>query len=323
MVMSLIGNVMKIFLLFSIIMLSVSSCGGRIQSYGKGERSDSNNSIAFLPFQGWKHVKALGARVDFSGITDLNAFTVSETATVLIEWNDTGADSYKIFRSTISEERGTEITPHVTRSGTSALDSYNIVSSPTYNEAGETYYYTVVPVYAGIEVFENTETDTQIMVMIPPANMVLIHRWIGNKVICDEMGREIDRSSNYTCLYDGPGNVNGRYDIEEHFFLDRFEASKSYGADEDPGTADDVEITDFMNAPGLAPWVYITQTASAAKCSLAKVRYNDADHDKILMSRKLQIVVSAWASSLSNVAEVESAYENGISPGITLGWSNN
>ena len=72
--------------------------------------------------------------------------------------------------------------------------------------------------------------DEVIMVILPPDNMALVHRWIVNQEMCSLMGKLSDRSTNYRCPYNGlgssydPSSASYYYDIGHNALVDRFEA---------------------------------------------------------------------------------------------------
>lgn len=86
-----------------------------------------------------------------------------------------------------------------------SLDSGN-----TYVDRARVYWYKVVPVYNGVELKYLDQASitphAQVKVTLPPANMALVHRKMANRNICLEIDKDIDKSNNYRCDYNGIGS---------------------------------------------------------------------------------------------------------------------
>lgn len=175
-------------------------------------------------FNGWRNAQALGAKSPAPQATDLT----SAPAQVTLNWNavtlNTGTvASYNIYRATTS---GAENYSSPLATGiTTAAATYTDTSSLT---AGTTYYYTIAPVVSGVVVPVSTYADSEISVIIPPANMALIHPWIANQDICGLMGRTTDRTNSYRCSYTGPENVSGYYNMQVALFVDTYGEGCNY-----------------------------------------------------------------------------------------------
>jgi hypothetical protein len=199
--------------------------------YAKATDPDTGNSACSAPLvynllsvthQGWLDIKALGPTTVHadSGLTP-------SVAAVTLTWNaptlSSGTiGSYNIYRSTTS---GGQDYASPIASGISA-------SAKTYTDntvvAGTTYYYTVAPVVSGSAVRNVTSADAEVKIIIPPDNMVLIHRWAANQEMCSLMGRTIDRDNHYRCPYTGPGGTGVYYDVGRSNLVDAYELGCNY-----------------------------------------------------------------------------------------------
>jgi hypothetical protein len=99
------------------------------------------------------------------------------------------------------------------------------------------YYYKIVPVFNGVEIFYDDITNPNhnvIKVILPPRNMALVNRSMANKTICEEMNLPIKKGVGefYSCNYDGVGakglnppysKGSTVYDLGGDLLIDRFE----------------------------------------------------------------------------------------------------
>jgi hypothetical protein len=186
--------------------------------------TQSATTLSYIAtFQGWSNAQILGAKTPAPQATDLT----SAPAQVTLSWNavtlNTGVvSSYDIYRVTTS---GSEnyASPFATGITTSAL-SY----TDTTVSSGTTYYYTIAPVVAGGVVPPTVVADSEISLLVPPANMALIHPWVANQEICGLMGLSGDRTNNYRCSYSGPGNVSGYYNLSKAITMDTYGEGCNY-----------------------------------------------------------------------------------------------
>lgn len=105
-------------------------------------------------------------------------------------------------------------------------------STPQMN-TGRVVYYTV-RLQIGesrARFFNNVNHDSIIPVIVPPANMTSVHRWMANKKICDLYGLSVDRNNNYRCEYSGvggtrdpenPSDTTLYFDSGGHTLINRF-----------------------------------------------------------------------------------------------------
>lgn len=106
---------------------------------------------------------------------------------------------------------------------------------------GTTYYYEVRPFVNGLLTGTN-EIFNVVRVLVPPNNMVLVHRWMANLTMCKILNRDgltvaqggVDVRNNYRCAYTGPGNTfisdQGYYDFGKDLLVDRYETGCNYTA---------------------------------------------------------------------------------------------
>lgn len=171
---------------------------------------------------GWNDVQAKGPRTPAAQATDLS----SANASITIGWNAftiTGGavDIWNVYRATSqgSEDFGAPLASGIA-SGTRTYTDNTVV-------AGTTYYYVVRPV-VNTYVVPTTEADTEIKVVVPPDNMVLVHRWIANQEMCTLMGKAIDRTNNYRCEFTGMGGTGTHFDIGQSLLVDAYELGCNY-----------------------------------------------------------------------------------------------
>lgn len=94
---------------------------------------------------------------------------------------------------------------------------------------GAVYWYKIEAWYNGKKLpLTSISSDAIVRMVLPPKNMSLVHRWMSNKQICEDMNQPIDRSNNYKCPYTGMGAVldinDGQYyyDMKGDLLVDRF-----------------------------------------------------------------------------------------------------
>jgi hypothetical protein len=191
-----------------------------------GNSACSTSSLAYdlitVTHQGWLDIKALGPTTVHadSGLTP-------SVAAVTLTWNAPTLSSgtiasYNVYRSTSSggQDYASPLATGITAAARSYTDSSVV--------AGTTYYYTVTPVVSSSPVRNVASTDAEIKIIVPAANMVLIHRWAANQEMCGLMGKAIDRNNHYRCAYTGPGGTGTYYDILKSFMVDAYELGCNY-----------------------------------------------------------------------------------------------
>lgn len=216
-----------------------------------------------VTFNGWSKVNA-------QGVTAYNSTHVplaSDPASVTVGWNTltvtmngtpTNAYTVRVYRKAASA--------YATLSG-DALDNTGVSASAneatfsnanapfadtTSFAAGERFYLAlaVVPLALGEPLTPPSATDSSIEIVIPPDNMVLIHRWMANKEYCDGTGQTASRANDYRCLNQGLGAVDVAgtkyYDQTVHVFADKFEAGCPFDLVEDSVPSMDPVANDGM-----------------------------------------------------------------------------
>lgn len=173
--------------------------------------------------EGWSDVKAVGAKVPAAQASDL----ATEPASVTIKWNavtpsSSSVASYNIYRSAAA---GTETYSAPLATGINAATRSYTDSTVV---SGTTYYYNIAPVIDGTVIIPDAATDREIKVIVPPDNMVLLHRWIANYLMCTWMGKASDRANNYRCAHNGAGGDGTHFDLGHNIFIDRFEQGCNY-----------------------------------------------------------------------------------------------
>ena len=195
-----------------------------------------------LNHQGWSDVRAVGAKAPVS-----HSNLATAASSIRLDWNafaisGAGITSYNIYRATTSGGQNYS----------SPLATGISTASPTYTDttavAGTTYYYVVRAVVSGTPL-PTSQTYSEIKVIAPPTNMVLVHRWIANQEMCATLQRTADPTNNYRCSYTGPGGDGTYYDVGRSTFVDAYEMGCNYTPA--PGCADAVNgCVSAAGAPG-------------------------------------------------------------------------
>lgn len=221
----------KIF--FLAVLFLASSC--RQGEFTVDDLADgvTSTTITYATFGGWTQIKAVGAKTPAAQGSDLTAGTTSVTLTWSAMTPTTGTiASYSIYRSTSSGGQDSAF----------PLSSNISTSTRTYTDssvtAGTTYYYLVAAVLTDgtIALPALTNSDREVKVVVPPVNMVLMHRWAANYEMCTTMGRTIDRNNNYRCAVNTgatapPGTDGSGYvDIGQSLLIDAYEQGCNYTA---------------------------------------------------------------------------------------------
>ena len=180
-------------------------------------------------FTGWTHVKAVGPKTPAAQASDI----ATANAAVTVTWGavtvSSGAvASYNIYRSTSSGGQNY----------LSPLSTGIATATRSYTDAtvtgGTTYYYTIAPVVSGVVVIPSAVTDSEVKVIVPKDNMVLLHRWAANNEMCGQMGKAVDRNNNYRCTVSTGVNAppgtggSGYLDLGASLFVDAYEQGCNY-----------------------------------------------------------------------------------------------
>jgi hypothetical protein len=198
-----------------------------VKNYVKGE-GEAPNSI----HNGWPTIRAIGNTNYYSKGT----VVPNNNGYIKFSWKKMTPQSpaqitkYYIYRSEIAGVYNFKSAPYaIVLANTSDLSSKVYEYTDLANlVAGKTYYYTVRPYVTPYNVTSRTlETYTELKVVFPPINMAFLHRWAMNQEMCDRLGGFVtDGNQDFSCVYVGPGNSAGRYDIGYNLLIDRFELGK-------------------------------------------------------------------------------------------------
>ena len=204
----------------------------RVRLVDSSSRTDTNkNDLSSttlahtVTHNGWTHIKAVGAKTPAAQGTGISADVASVTLTWPAVTPSSGSiTSYNIYRATTSG--GQDYNSPLATGITTAALSYTDLSIT----AGSTYYYTIAPVINGSTIVPTVVADSEVKVIVPLDNLVLLHRWAANKEMCEQMGLTADRTNNYRCASTAPGNTSGYIDLTTSRFIDMFEQGCNYTA---------------------------------------------------------------------------------------------
>jgi hypothetical protein len=180
-------------------------------------------------FNGWTHIKAVGPKAPATQGSDLGTAVASATLTwSAVTLSSGSVTSYNIYRATASggQNYSSPLSTGITTAALSYTDSTVT--------AGNTYYYTIAPVVAGSVLLPATVADSEVKVIVPRDNMVLLHRWAANNEMCTLMGKTVDRTQNYRCTVNTgatapPGTGGSGYvDLGASLFVDAYEQGCNY-----------------------------------------------------------------------------------------------
>ena len=246
----------------------------------------SVTTLAIATFNGWTHLRAVGAKnpIAFTGLATSPATVMVQFAAVTLTAGT--VESYNIYRGTSPGQNFS-----------SAYATGISASARTYIDngafsAGNIYYYSVAPVVGGVAIPPEDITDQEIKVTIPPENMVLVHRWIGNREMCELMGKAIDRSNNYRCIHTGTGSDGAFFDLGQSLLVDAYELGCNFSENgcsggvclgtTTPGTATINSVyyqrgsssdTCYINTNGASSWLSIDDAANATqRATMASAR---------------------------------------------------
>ena len=175
--------------------------------------------------KGWSDIQALGRRVPVG-----QSILGTVERSIALQWNTmtvnqgSHIDGYNIYRSVSSGAQDFSAPLN-----TVLIDA----STPTYTDSNVVgnaiYYYVAAPVLNGAVAIPSTSPTREVKVVVPPNNMVLVHRWIANQEMCGLMQKPTDAANNYRCDYPGTGGDGlGHFDIGASFFVDANELGCNY-----------------------------------------------------------------------------------------------
>jgi hypothetical protein len=256
---------------------------------------------------GWEEIYAVGDKK-----SDLTNSSVGDRV-VRLRWNEMipadgfSISGYQIFRSTTSGVY--DLNSPLGSTLSNILSFEDKTTSP-----GVTYFYVVKPVVFGT-LTRTLANFSEVKVVSPPHNMVFVHRWMANKILCESLGAPVEKFSNYRCSLTGPGTVGGTFDLGYNLLVDRFEL----GAD---GTPRSNQVPYANNQTG--SWSQCQNTANSVF-----LNGSPTPIIKRLLSRKEYLIVSKWPANLSHadINDLEHAFGgsgkcNGSGNSISLTGSN-
>ncbi|MCR9206141.1 MAG: fibronectin type III domain-containing protein, partial [Halobacteriovoraceae bacterium] len=264
--------------------------------YGKPEQDVSSTELHQYSNSGI-------VRIAFKDITfDNNAFSMWDLITANGDDSELKKDrqfGYRIYRSADNGLTYQDLTASSndfqTTSNSGLLHPIDFSEKPRINEAASTfkavsfidysvksleqasnrerariYLYKIVPVFDGVELpFSEQEELPQnvIRVILPPANMALVHRLVANRQMCMELGKsyldddgEADYENNYACEWNGIG-AKGKtapyvigetvYDFGSDMLIDRYELGCNMTRGHQ-GNQDSIFVGDSDEFQGLA-----------------------------------------------------------------------
>lgn len=193
------------------------------------DRATTTSAIT-ATFNGWTHVKATGPKAPAAQASDMATAAASVTITwPAVTFSAGSIASYNVYRATSSGGQNYS----------SPLSTGIAAGTRSYTDstvtAGTTYYYTIAAVDGGgTMVRPTTVADSELKVIVPKDNMVLLHRWAANIEMCGEMGKAVDRNNNYRCAVavganapPGTGN-SGFVDLGASLLVDAYELGCNY-----------------------------------------------------------------------------------------------
>ncbi len=213
-----------------------------------------------------------------------------------MESSDGPISGYNVYRANFPKGQDWSAP---TASGIGTTDPLFVDSAVT---PGMTYYYVVRPLVNGIAV-DTPQPFSELAVTVPPSNMVLVHRWMANLEVCNQMGRFSDPMMNYRCPYRGIGNVDGYFDIGYSFVVDRFERGCGYSAS-DCGGAGCFSSTFPAAGSGVLGEVHYSTTDG--KCRLKDTMATWAEASSVSASGQL-VTMNSNVAGLPPLVHVDQA----------------
>ena len=194
-------------------------------------------------FEGWSQVKAIGPHYGLintaivPGSLELgwDELTVTENGVPVTDYR------IKVFRNTTGNFAALNDADNAVVDAGQAynVNTITLAEGVTFDDglpldSGERNYFmiAIVPNDTGDLVIPTAVADQVLEVVMPPDNMVLVHRWMANRQFCLESGQTPDRTNNYRCLNGGLGAVpsggNWYFDQLIHLYVDRYENGCPY-----------------------------------------------------------------------------------------------
>lgn len=185
---------------------------------------------------GWSDVIAKGPVYEYLN-GQVATLVSGKDLVVSFSWNamtayNTTLSGYHVFRSDDGESGTfTQLTSTVLSSATTSYTDTSLTNS----DVGKIFWYQVKPVASNGMIMDTNVNYSKLRIIVPPKNMVLVHRRIANKEICGTIGATSDKSNHNRCTYYGPGNTviagSHYYDLGKDLIVDRYEAGCPYTFD--------------------------------------------------------------------------------------------
>ncbi len=199
-----------------------------------------------VTFNGWGLIRASGVKTDALGAVTNPGFVFPSWESLTVTEGGLPTTAYKIqvYRKTISDFSTYPAAALVNAGANSNATAVPFFTNVTYDDGasftpGERYYLAlaVVPTVLGEVLYPSASADRVLEVLVPPDNMVMVHRWNLNSTFCSSTGEAPDRNNNYRCRNVGLGGVlDGGvwyHDAPRHLFVDSHEAGCPYDVIED------------------------------------------------------------------------------------------
>jgi hypothetical protein len=232
---------------------------------------------------------------DFGAYTQIYAATGNVEGEIKIAWDAATStapgitvDGYKIYKSEGTPLPSTVIAlepyevEHIA-SDTVLARKYEITGVP----ADTTVYIAIRPTYLG-QVMDTSTNTSNLIIMMPPENMALVHPYVANREFCEEVGLPLLPDKNYGCEFTGDGNTGGYYDFGKYLYVDRYELSL------------DVSSTP-QTVAGAAPETFLTAYLAQSACNDFTLDFQAESRFKRLLTRSEYFRASAWDPSLTSI----------------------
>jgi hypothetical protein len=199
-----------------------------------------------VTFNGWGLVRAGGTKTNAGGTEIAPGHVTPAWRGLTVTEGGLATSAYKIqvYRKTTSDFTTYPASPLVSAGVNSNVVEQSFFTDTSYADGssftpGERYYLAlaIVPTALGEPLYPSSTPDRVLEVIVPPDNMVLIHRWVANRAFCNTSGEAPDRSNNYRCRNAGLGGVPDAglwfHDDQKHLFVDNYESGCPYDVIED------------------------------------------------------------------------------------------
>jgi hypothetical protein len=229
----------------------------------------------------------------FMGWYEIYSATGTIDGEVRVRWDDaiptSGGiiiDGYKVYMNQGAPLPSgiDELVPFEVKSITGTtfpLREYTINNAPP----DTLYYITVRPTYLG-QVMATTDGSSNLKIMTPPVHMALVHPYMVNQEVCDNMSLTTEGAKNLGCPFEGAANIANYYDFNRYLYIDRYELSID-------------AILDYKNLPGVAPAEFTNQLIAGSACNNLSLTFQGQLINKRLVRRSEFVAAAAWEPHLN------------------------